>query len=93
MRVDQDLATVRRDILAFVLRNPRAQDTLEGIVEWWLLEQRIERETARIRRAVEELVADGLLVEKAGGAGPPRYAVNPARLDEARRLAAREAAP
>ena len=77
---------MRRSILGYLLENPRAQDTLEGIVEWWLLKQRIEREAARIGRAVETLVADGFLVEKAVAGGSPRYALNPERLAAARRL-------
>jgi len=53
-------------ILAYLLENRAASDTLEGIVEWWLLNQRIKFETRTVSQAVSKLVADGLIVEQKG---------------------------
>jgi hypothetical protein len=53
-------------ILAYLLENPDAGDTLDGIVEWWLLNQRIRFETLTVSQAVARLVADGLIVEQKG---------------------------
>jgi hypothetical protein len=53
-------------ILAYLLENPDAGDTLDGIVEWWLLNQRIRFETLTVSQAVTKLVADGLIVEHKG---------------------------
>jgi hypothetical protein len=53
-------------ILAYLLENPNAGDTLEGIVEWWLLNQTIRFETLAVSQAVTKLVADGLIVEQKG---------------------------
>ena len=69
------------EILDYMVENPGAQDTLEGIVEWWLLENRIRRETRRVREALDELVALGLVTES-GPPGARRYQVNAARWAE-----------
>jgi Fe2+ or Zn2+ uptake regulation protein len=66
MRVDPTKEKKRacHDILAYLLANPDAGDTLEGIVEWWLLNQRIGFEIQTVSQAVAKLVADGLIVEQ-----------------------------
>lgn len=68
MRVDQskEKKRVYHDILAYLLENPDAGDTLDGIVEWWLLNQRIRFETQTVSQAVAKLVADGLIIEQRG---------------------------
>ena len=53
-------------ILAYLVENPDAGDTLDGIVEWWLLNQRIRFETQSVSQALAKLVADGLIVEQRG---------------------------
>lgn len=53
-------------ILAYLSDNPDAGDTFEGIVEWWLLNQRIKFEMRTISAALASLVADGLIVEQRG---------------------------
>jgi hypothetical protein len=59
-----NLADVARDILAYLVEHSRAQDTLEGIVQWWVLEQSIKRGTAEVQTALAELVAQGLVLER-----------------------------
>lgn len=76
------------EILAYVAERPRARDTFEGILRWWLLERWTERQRREVRRAVDELVEAGFLVATRGRDGRLRYGLDPARLDEARRLAA-----
>lgn len=51
-------------ILHYLLRHPQAQDTLEGIVHWWLLEERINQRTLEISEVVKVLVEQNLLIEK-----------------------------
>ena len=53
-------------ILAYLVDNPDAGDTFEGIVEWWLLHQRIKFETRTVSAAVAKLVDEGLIVEEKG---------------------------
>ena len=61
-----DKSQIGNKILAYLVENPKAQDTLEGIVEWWLLEREIKFETARVREALADLVARGLILETKG---------------------------
>jgi hypothetical protein len=64
------------NILAYLATHPEAQDTMEGIVEWWLLEQEIRRSTAQVKAALAELVAQGLVLERRGKDGQIHYRIN-----------------
>ncbi len=55
------VSDIAQAIAAYVEKNPEAQDTLEGIVQWWLPEGQSPARTALIRQALEELVAEGLI--------------------------------
>lgn len=59
---------------------------MEGIVEWWLLEQRIKRATTQVKTALAQLVAEGLVIAREGTAGRVYYRVNRQKLCEIRRL-------
>jgi len=74
------------EILAYLFENPDAQDTLEGIMEWWLLEQKIKRQTAKVKEALAELVAKGLVVERQGKDARTHYRINRRKLREIRAL-------
>ena len=58
----KDEREARRYILGYLLDHPDAGDTLDGIVEWWLLHQKIRFETRNVSQAVAELIAQGLIV-------------------------------
>jgi hypothetical protein len=60
----RDLEEVTIDILEYLGDHPRAQDTVEGIVEWWLLERQIKKRTALVQEALDELVLRGLLCRR-----------------------------
>ena len=62
-------------ILAYLMDNPDAGDTFEGIVEWWLLHQRIKFETETVSEAVAKLVAEGLIAEEKGSDSRSIYRV------------------
>jgi len=70
------------EILAYLAENPDAEDTLEGVVEWWLLEQRIKHLAARVEEALAELVAAGLVLERKGRDLRSHYRINPGRLED-----------
>ena len=60
-----------------------AQDTVEGIAEWWLLEQRIRHVITQVKQALVELVAQGMVLERAGRDGRVRYRLNPRKRNKA----------
>ena len=69
-------ADIAKEILAYLAAHPDAQDTMEGIVEWWLLEQEIRRSTALVNAALAELVSQGLVLERLGRDGRTHYRIN-----------------
>jgi hypothetical protein len=64
MRKESEKEELTIDILAYLDEHPRAQDTLEGIVEWWLLERQIRQRMALIQSALDELVARQLVCRR-----------------------------
>jgi hypothetical protein len=53
------------------------QDTLEGIAHWWILEQKIRNEAAKVKEALDHLVVEGLVVELQGKDSRTHYRINP----------------
>ncbi|MCI0486803.1 MAG: hypothetical protein L0229_09405 [Blastocatellia bacterium] len=93
MKDDRDRAEssrVARDILTYMYENPDTQGTIEGIIEWWLLEQQIERGTALVKEAITDLVARGLVIEQAGMDARVRYQIDRSKIEEIRALLGRE---
>jgi hypothetical protein len=85
----KELTSPAREILDHLLQHPDACDTFDGIAHWWLLEQQLRTWLPRVEKAVEELVARGLLQATCGPDGVMRYRGNP----EALAVAQREPAP
>lgn len=52
---------IRRSVLAYLQSHPQAADTLRGVVNWWLPQQRYENNCLRIEHVLAALVAEGLL--------------------------------
>ncbi len=67
---------VAHEILAYLTEHPEAQDTLEGIIQWWLLEQRIKYHTTIVKEALAELVGRGLILERKNQNSPTIYRIN-----------------
>ena len=60
------VSEIARAILNHLHKHPEAQDTLAGIVQWWLPAQEIKPRTATIKVALSELIAAGLVTELEG---------------------------
>ena len=73
---------IAHEILGYLVKHPRAQDTFEGILDWWLLEEKIERRRAEVRMALAELVTDGFLLEGEGKDARTHYRVNEQKYKE-----------
>jgi hypothetical protein len=58
---DADLETCV-EILSYLDKRPRARDTFEGVVRWWMLRFRFDQEARRLRDAVTLLSESGFLM-------------------------------
>ena len=73
---------IAREILAYLADHPEAQDTLDGIIQWWLLERKIKYQTDIVRKALAELVAKEFLLECKARDERIHYRMNQNRYDE-----------
>jgi len=76
---------IANEILAYLVNHPEAQDTLEGITEWWLLEQRIRHAVAEVDKVLHDLAAHDLLVTRQCADGRIYYGLNRVKEREIRR--------
>jgi hypothetical protein len=77
---DEQLAEeVADEILAYLDVHPDAADTLEGVVQWWIVQQRYLRGLHAVGRALDGLVARGEVERVPGPDGRPLYRAGPAR--------------
>lgn len=75
-----DKGQISYEILAYLADHPSAQDTLEGVVEWWLLEETIKDRTERVKEAIDDLVSKRLLLERKGKDERTHYRINRRRV-------------
>jgi hypothetical protein len=77
------------EILTYLAQRPEAQDTLDGILQWWwVVEPQRPRHPREVRAAVDQLLAAGFVLSARGRDRQERYRLDPARLDAARELVA-----
>ena len=79
-------AQISNEIMAYLVEHPEAQDTLEGIVEWWLLERAIKFQEAQVRKALAELVAKGFVIEQRASNSKIHYRLNQSKYEEIQEL-------
>jgi hypothetical protein len=75
-------AQLSREVLTYLIEHPHAQDTLEGIVGWWLLQQQIEIQSHSVKQVLDELVTENLIIEIHGPDSRVHYRLNPAKQEE-----------
>ena len=76
MKVDTDLPAKKeivKDIVTYLRQHPHAEDTLEGILSWWLPEINIARSVGVVSQTITEMVANGILLEIKRPGLVPRY--------------------
>lgn len=76
---------VAKRVLRFLQSNPGAKETLEGIAEWWLMQERITEAVNQVSEAVAWLVAKGYLERKNSGISTI-YKINPSKRSDIARL-------
>ena len=67
-------AYVRHEILSYLDHAPRASDTVDGIIDWWLHQQRLHIGRETILTALAQLVRAGQLRQQRLPAGTIVYA-------------------
>lgn len=77
-----DFAELARRILRYLQANPQATDTLEGIVEWWMLQERITETMEQVSKAITWLVTNGYLLEQKVPGSKALYEINLSKHDE-----------
>jgi hypothetical protein len=65
------------EILDYLARQPEAQDTIEGIVQWWVLDSCIRNWTPKIEKTVAKLLEQGFLTKRPSSDGRIFYHVSP----------------
>ena len=75
----EDKKQLSEEILQYLIDHPNAQDTLKGIVTWWLLERTIKRQTTLVKEVLDILVADGLVIAQQGSDSQTHYKINRGR--------------
>jgi hypothetical protein len=67
---------IRREILSYVARFPRASDTLPGIARWWV---GAPAPLDRVQAALDRLVGEGHLIAVLGPDKALHYSAPPSR--------------
>ena len=78
------------DILAYLNEHGDAQDTVEGIAEWWLMRQSLSRYASSVEETLDGLVEAGLVLRQRAGDSRVLYQLNRQKAQEVRRLLAQE---
>jgi hypothetical protein len=54
---------IAEDLARYLSEHPHAADTFDGIRRWWLTRIRVEEADIQVRKALEKLVDDRLVVK------------------------------
>lgn len=80
------MSPVAEDILTYLLAHSEAEDTIEGIVDWWLLEEKIRHRKKEVQAVLDELVAQALITTRKSEDSRIRYRINNRHVNEIREL-------
>jgi hypothetical protein len=74
---DPSLPSPAPEILDYLARQPGAQDTIEGILHWWVLDAYVRKWAPKIAETVAQLVEQRFLEQKLSADGKIFYRVSP----------------
>jgi len=78
---ESSLTSPAPEILDYLARHPDAQDTIDGILHWWVLDSCIRQWSTTIAETVVQLVEQGFLQEKPSTDGHVFYRLSPQYLN------------
>lgn len=71
------------DILHYLMKNPDAKDTIDGILKWWVPKKIvIEQEKSKVQEALGILVEKGFITEWKTGSSQKYYGMTENQLEE-----------
>jgi hypothetical protein len=65
-----------RELVVYWMQHPERLGSIETIVEWWLLESRIQHAATEVRSILAGLVEKGFVIERQQMDGRYRYELN-----------------
>jgi hypothetical protein len=77
---------IARKILTYLANHPDAQDTIDGIVQWWLPEQEIKYELGILKEIISELVREKILLVHKSTNSRVHYRINRKKYEEMQAL-------
>jgi hypothetical protein len=80
---------VAKEILNYFMRHPKAADSLEGIAEWRILDEKVRRSLEDTGEALDWLVRKGFLQEEER-LSRPIFRLNSEKLAEVERFLGRD---
>ena len=72
--VDAEVEAVAAEIAEYLAARPNASDSVEGIARWWLVRQRYATALGTVTKALDHLVASGVVIGIVTGNGNTIYA-------------------
>jgi len=75
--INPSLPSPAPEILEYLARQPGVQDTIDGILHWWVLDSCIRNWAPKIADTVAQLVQRGFLEEKPSSDGKIFYRISP----------------
>jgi hypothetical protein len=90
---DPRLPSPAAEILDYLARHPDAQDTIDGILHWWVLDTYVQNWGPKIAETVAQLVQRGYLEEKPSSDGKVFYHISPRYLSTLQQSRPRSSRP
>ena len=75
-------ASITLMVLQYLMSNPGAKDTLEGIRKWWIATRRQEPRSDELQAVLDELIQKGWVVRFKPTGSKHVYGLNKDRLQE-----------
>ena len=72
----RDVIKIANEISIYLNTHQDAADTLEGVIKWWVLRQRIEESSDKVQSAIEYLCEKGIVKEVVMAGGKSIYTAN-----------------
>lgn len=79
---DNDVNTIAGEIMAYLEKRPTASDSLEGISNWWLVQQAIAKNISNVELALEKLTSEGKISKSINSSQNATYSLNTAGIDK-----------